>query len=280
MNKQDIIKIASDFVENSEYNYISNEIAISKNVVGMKIFETPIFGFAPSDDEHFTLFKEPTIIGEHFMLPNVWLPQSKSVISFFLPFSNVVKRGNARGKLWPSEEWLHGRIEGQVFINKLCINLRSELIKVGFNSLVPTLDERFWAQTELNENSKHSEVSFTSTWSERHVAFVCGLGTFGLSKGLITSKGVAGRFGSIITELYLSPDTREYENIYEYCSMCGACVKKCPVNAISIAKGKNHKICSKFLNETSEKYKPRYGCGKCQIGVPCENRIPIKENIL
>jgi len=280
MNKQDIIKIASDFVENSEYNYISNEIAISKNVVGMKIFETPIFGFAASDDEHFTLFKDPTIIGEHFMLPNVWLPQSKSVISFFLPFSNVVKKGNARGKLWPSEEWLHGRIEGQVFINKLCINLRSELINAGFNSLVPALDERFWAQTELNEDSEHSEVSFTSTWSERHVAFVCGLGTFGLSKGLITSKGVAGRFGSIITELYLSPDTREYENIYEYCSMCGACVKKCPVNAISIAKGKNHKICSKFLNETSEKYKPRYGCGKCQIGVPCENRIPIKENIL
>jgi len=117
-------------------------------------------------------------------------------------------------------------------------------------------------------------VSIRSNWSERHVAFVCGLGTFGLSKGLITKSGIAGRFGSILTELYLPPNNREYENIYEYCSMCGICVKNCPANAISIENGKNHNICSEFLNKTAKKYNPRYGCGKCQIGVPCENKIP------
>ena len=279
MNKQDLIKLASDFVETSEYNYISSAIAISKNVVGMKIFETPIFGISDSDDEYFTSFKEPSVIGKHFLLPKDWLPHSKSVISFFLPFSEVVKRGNDRDKLWPSEEWLHGRIEGQVFINKLCVYLKSQLIKSGYNSLVPALDERFWAKTELNNNSPHPEASFTSTWSERHVAFVCGLGTFGLSKGLITSKGIAGRFGSIITELSLPADKRQYKNIYEYCTMCGGCVKNCPANAISLDKGKNHSICSDFLDKTSEKYKPRFGCGKCQVGVPCENRIPKQHNI-
>lgn len=275
MNKQYLIKIASDFVENSKDNYIANEIAISENVVGMKIFEAPIFAFGASDDEYFTLLKKPSAIGEHFLIPKEWLPQSKTVISFFLPFSEAVKKGNRREKSWPSEEWLHARIEGQAFINKLCIYLKSELINAGYNSLVPALDERFW----FNEYSPLPEVSFTSNWSERHVAFVCGLGTFGLSKGLITSKGVAGRFGSIITELYLSPQKREYENIYEYCSMCGACVKKCPANAISIENGKEHMICSKFLDKTAEKYKPRYGCGKCQIGVPCEGRIPKQHNI-
>lgn len=279
MNKENLIKIASDFVENSEENYITNEIAISKNVVGMKIFEAPIFGFTTSDDMYFTLLKEPSVIGNHFLLPIEWLPKSKSVISFFLPFSEAVKKGNAREKSWPSEEWLHGRIEGQAFINKLCIYLKSELIREGFDSLVPASDKRFWAQTALNSESVHSEASYTSNWSERHVAFACGLGTFGLSKGLITSKGVAGRVGSIITELYLSPDKRQYQDIYEYCSMCGACVKKCPVNAISIKQGKNHRICSEFLDQTAEKYKPRYGCGKCQIGVPCESRIPKQLNI-
>ncbi|AWI03422.1 DUF362 domain-containing protein [Clostridium drakei] len=274
MNKQYLIKIASDFVENSKDNYITNEIAISENVVGMKIFEAPIFAFGASDDEYFTLLKETSAIGKHFLSPKEWLPQSKTVISFFLPFSEAVKKGNGREKSWPSEEWLHARIEGQAFINKLCIYLKSELINAGYNSVVPALDERFWANTD----SPNLEVSFTSNWSERHVAFVCGLGTFGLSKGLITSKGVAGRFGSIITELYLSPQKREYENIYEYCSMCGACVKKCPVNAISIENGKDHTICSKFLDKTAEKYKPRYGCGKCQIGVPCEGRIPKQHN--
>jgi len=275
MNKQYLIKIASDFVENSKDNYIANEIAISENVVGMKIFEAPIFAFGASNDEYFTLFKKPSAIGKHFLIPKEWLPQSKTVISFFLPFSEAVKNGNRSVKLWPSEEWLHARIEGQAFINKLSMYLKSELINAGYSSLVPSLDERFW----FNEDSPPPEVPFTSNWSERHVAFVCGLGTFGLSKGLITSKGIAGRFGSIITELYLSPQKREYENIYEYCSMCGACVKKCPVNAISIENGKNHMICSKFLDKTAEKYKPRLGCGKCQIGVPCEGKIPRQHNI-
>ncbi|MHB1653202.1 MAG: hypothetical protein ACYCVD_12095 [Desulfitobacteriaceae bacterium] len=38
--------------------------------------------------------------------------------------------------------------------------------------------------------------------------------------------------------------------------MCGACGKNCPVNAISKDKGKNHMICSEFLDKTAEKCKP------------------------
>lgn len=275
MNKQDLIKIAEDFVEHSEDNYITKEIAISENVVGMKIFDAPIFAFASADDEYFTLLKQPSAIGKHFLLPKEWLPQAKTVISFFLPFGQAVRKGNGRDMLWPSEEWLHGRIEGQILVNKLWMHLKSQLVSAGYDSIVPTLDEKFWS----NNYGTNHEIKFTSNWSERHVAFVCGLGTFGLSKGLITQKGMAGRFGSIITELYLSPDKREYENIYEYCSMCGRCVKNCPVNAISIENGKDNIICSRFLDKTREKYRPRYGCGKCQIDVPCEFRIPKRHNV-
>ena len=103
---------------------------------------------------------------------------------------------------------------------------------------------------------------------------MCGLGTFGLSKGLITKKGTSSKIGSIVTDLYVKPDIREYENIYEYCLMCGACVKQCPVNAISIENRKNHTLCSEFLNKIKEKHKPRYGCGKCQVNVPFESFIP------
>lgn len=279
MDKYDLIKMALSFVENSEENIITNKMALSKAVVGMKIFEAPIFAFGTADDEYFKLLKEPSAIGKHFLLPREWLPQSKTVISFFLPFTETVKRGNSRDMLWPSEEWLHGRIEGQTFLNSLCLHLKSELIDAGYNSLVPSLDERFWANNRTGNASPYfynngENTLFTSNWSERHVAFVCGLGTFGLSKGFITLKGIAGRLGSIITELYLPPDKRKYKDIYEYCSMCGACVNNCPVNAISIDNGKNHIICSEFLNRTAEKYKPRFGCGKCQVRVPCENCIP------
>lgn len=285
MNKHNLVKMASYFVEKSEDNVITKNLALSETVIGMKIFDAPIFAFGATDDEYYKLLKQPSAIGEHFLLPQQWLPQSKTVISFFLPFTEAVKKGNRRDMLWPSEEWLHGRIEGQDFLNKLCQYLNSELNNAGYKSIVPSLDKRFWAKTGLNSSSQafddnnETTLSFTSNWSERHVAFVCGLGTFGLSKGLITKKGIAGRFGSIITELTLSPDKREYDCIYEYCSMCGACVKNCPVNAISLDKGKIHAICSAFLDSTAEKYKPRYGCGKCQIGVPCESSLPKNCNV-
>jgi len=271
MDKQKLIEISSCFIEKSANNRITKQFALSEDLIGVKIFEAPIFAFGAADDPYFPLLKEPSAIGEHFLLPCEWLPQAKTVISFFLPFTEAIRKGNRKEMMWPSKEWLHGRIEGQTFLNELCQYLESKLIAAGYNSLVPSLDERFWSKAGLNDNSN---VLFTSNWSERHVAYVCGLGTFGLSKGLITKKGIAGRFGSIITELYLLPDQRDYKDIYEYCSMCGACEKNCPVKAISMNKGKNHLLCSDFLDKTAKKCKPRYGCGKCQVGVPCESRIP------
>ena len=272
MNKEDITKAAVYYAQNSEENFVAKEIAISEKVIGMKIFEPPVFAFGSPDDGLFAAFREASVIGENFMPPKEWMPEAKTVISFFLPFTEEVKEGNKRGGQWPSEEWLHGRIEGQAFLNKLCTYLKKELKEAGYESVVPSLDERFKIKRDLSD----PVTPFASNWSERHAAFVCGLGTFGLSKGLITKKGMAGRFGSVITDLYLPPDKREYTGIYEYCSMCGACGKKCPVGAISIKTGKNHVVCSNFLKETSIKYKPRYGCGKCQVGVPCESRIPAK----
>lgn len=262
MDKDFIIEAARNFVEDSKGNYISEEMAISEGLVGMKIYEAPIFAFGSAEDEYFKLLKEESVIGDHFILPKHWLPEAKTVISFFLPFTEEIRRGNSRDMDWPSPEWLHGRIEGHGFLIKLVKYIESELISGGYKSIIPTLDQRFKSE------------NYSSNWSERHVAFVCGLGTFGLSKGLITKKGVAGRFGSIITDLELSTDKRDYEAIYEYCSMCGKCIKNCPVDAISFENGKNHDICSNFLDKTAEKFKPRYGCGKCQVDVDCEYSLP------
>jgi epoxyqueuosine reductase QueG len=276
MNKTDICKAAAQFVENEKDNYITKEFALSAEIIGMKIFEEPIFAFGSAADPYFNEFKKPTAIGDHFRLPQQWLPEAKTVISFFLPYSQELKRENTKDSIWPADAWLHGRIEGQAFLNKLTIYLKSILLGAGYNSIVPSLDGNFWAKARFNPSTPHPQAAFTSNWSERHVAFICGLGTFGLSKGLITAKGVAGRLASVITELELPPDTRNYKSIYEYCSLCGACVKKCPVGAISIEKGKDHMPCSAFSDKTAEKYAPRYGCGKCQTGVPCESKIPLR----
>lgn len=262
MDKEKLERSAESFVKNSEHNCISEESALSGSVAGMRIYGDPIFGYCAADDGFFSNLKQPSVIGEHFMPPKEWLTEAATVISFFLPFSEQVRKGNSRDMSWPSEEWLHGRIEGQAIMNRLCSHLKSELADAGYRSVVPSMDERFWAK------------NFTSNWSERHVAFACGLGTFGLSKGIITRNGIAGRFGSIVTEMALEPSGRDYEDIYEYCSMCGKCARNCPAKAISLESGKNHKICSDFLDITAEKFKPRYGCGKCQVAVPCESCIP------
>lgn len=267
MEKQDLIKLITNYTINSSYNYISREAAISEDLAGMRIFDNPLVGFASAGDENFNLLKSPEVIGEHFIHPKEWLPESKTVISIFFPFTEKVKTSNKKDMAWPSSEWLHGRIEGQDFIKKLLLYIKSELEHEGFKTMVPIMDQRF----KCDEKEK-----FTSNWSERHIAFVCGLGTFGLSKGLITKNGVAGRFGSIITELEFQPDIREYKGIYEYCSMCGKCAENCPANAISLEKGKIHKPCSEFIDKTKEKFNPRYGCGKCQVNVPCESGIPKK----
>lgn len=180
----------------------------------------------------------------------------------------------------PSNEWLHARIEGQKFLNSYSRFLQTALIQAGYEAIVPSLDKRFWAKISppIDKIHNYEEINnaplFTSNWSERHVAFLCGLGTFGLSKGLITSKGMAGRFGSVITSLELSPDERHYSEPFEYCMKCGKCARNCPADAISIERGKDHDMCSAFLDDVMEKYHPRYGCGKCQVKVPCEHGIP------
>ncbi len=270
MEKNDLIKYAADFIEQSQDNTIAAEIAISKDVAGLKLFEAPVFAFGSADDEYFKLLQQPGAIGEHFLLPKDWLSEARTVISFFLPFTDEVRKSNQKNMTWPSEGWLHARIEGQALLNKLCVSFKAYLEGNGFKCLIPSMDPRFWSNTGAAGNKE----KYTSNWSERHAAFVCGHGTFGLSKGLITKRGIAGRFGSILTDLYLEPDSRDYQDIYEYCTVCGRCAKNCPVGAISKESGKDHKLCSDFLDETRAKHDPRYACGKCQVHVPCETAIP------
>lgn len=271
MQKEYLIEAVTDFVRQSPENYIQKEYAISEELIGIKIYDDPLFAFGSADDEYFSLFKSPEGIGNHFLKPQEWLPSAKTVISFFLPFSEQVKTSNCADKMWPSNEWLHARIEGQNFLCKIAYYLQDELKKAGYDSVIPVLDQRFWSKTAPDGESA---LSFTSNWSERHVGFACGLGTFSLSKGLITEKGMAGRIGSLVTDLQLSATERKYKDIYEHCIKCGACIRQCPVNAISKESGKNHLICSSFLDKLREKYQPRYGCGKCQVNVPCSSQIP------
>jgi len=254
-------------------NFVKKEEALRSDLEGMRIFDEPLFGYAFADDPYFAEAKKPEIIGAHFMAPKEWLPGAKTVISLFLPFTTQVREANRLDAAWPAYEWLHARIEGQAFQVKICRFAEALLEKEGFEALSPMIDSRLSSKNPLT-NDRTEQAYYTTNWSERHAAFTAGLGTFGLSKGLITRKGVAGRYLSVITAALFEPTERPYRGVYDYCIFCGACAANCPARAISKENGKSHYPCSGFLDSVKARHSPYYGCGKCQVKVPCEDKAP------
>jgi epoxyqueuosine reductase QueG len=255
MQLSSITTTLTDFIQTSPLNRVHD-------LTDLQLFDTPLIGVASAADELFPQLRQPSIIIDTYLLPSDWLPTAKSIISYFLPFTAQVRASNRQQGL-PSTEWLYGRIEGQMFVVAVG-NLLVDLLKQGgYEAVFPTTDSRF------------KIVNRRSNWSERHTAFIAGLGTISLNRSLITRVGAAGRLGSVITNLELSATQRNYYEFDENCNHCGACIRRCPAGAIS-ADGKDHAICDAFLESMKLKFVPRYGCGKCQTAVPCEKGIPVK----
>lgn len=255
----------NDFVLTSTKNFVEKSESLSTlpTVSGrLQLFDLPLVGVASAADPMWSNLKEPEAIGSHHLSPDEWLQDAKSVVSYFLPFTQRVREAN-RIKEVTATEWLYGRWEGEMF-NQALLKFIADLVQQeGNQALVPVQDKRF------------KVIDRRSNWSERHVAFVAGLGTFSLSRSMITRSGCAGRFGSVIVDLDFAPTQRDYTEYDEYCTKCGACAKRCPPCAID-ENGKNNAICDAYLKTQKEIFNPRYGCGKCQAGVPCETRIPLR----
>lgn len=249
----DLAAAAARFVEESPLNYVAD-------LSGLRIYDPPLVGAAAADDPLFATLKTPAAVGPHHLSPTEWLPGAHTAIAYFLPFTLAVREANRSPGL-PATEWLYGRIEGETLNVALRRYLAEYLAAAGHQTLVPVLDERF------------KVVERRSNWSERHVAFVAGLGTFSLNCSIITARGAAGRVGSLVTTAALAPTPRPYSDTHEYCTRCGMCIDRCPVAAID-ENGKSHPLCADHLDRTFERYRPRYGCGKCQTDVPCEDGIP------
>lgn len=244
---------------------VPENIARIPECAGIRIFERPLVGVSSARDEIYEHYKKPDVVGENYLLPSEWMAGARSVISFFNPFTQHIKKSNADGNM-PSHQWLHGRIEGQAYVVAAAQALAELICSKGGQAIIPVTDERFEIYTQ---------PKFYSNWSERHAAYIGGLGTFSQNRAIITRKGMAGRLCSIITDIELPADGREYTGIYDNCSMCGACVRACPVDAIN-KHGKAHIPCKTFLDKVKAEHPPWYGCGKCQCGMPCESGIPPK----
>ncbi len=265
-------------LERDAINFIEKDV---------NFFDAPLIGVADAKDQLFSRYKnEEQIIGSIFRQPAEWVPDAKSVISYFLPFSSELRRSNYFQGPAASVWWLHGRFRGEKINDKLRKLVVDELIKIGGKAVAPLL----W-HDDPSLRHKNYYVSLetqSSNWSERHAAYAARLGTFSHQRSLISEKGCAGRYGSVITDLWFEPTKRSREDLDEYClskrgEMCGKCIERCPSGAIT-PEGKDKQVCyDHFIAKDpcatlkNEKERLGYGysmCGKCQLMVPCESRIP------
>ena len=273
MTKQDFITMAVNLME--DFCSVPEDSVLASCGI-TRAFDAPLIGIAAADDPLFEQLKAPQAVGAHYLAPCQWLEGAKSVVSIFVPYSSDVKKANSclpKDKIAP--EYVYAKDVVVPYINALVEMLVSAVKAQGYSVVVPSCESERMKNAVITSDG--SRLKYTSGWSERHAAFVCGLGSFGISGALITPKGGAGRFISLVTDMPLNADERPYSHIYEYCTLCGACAVKCPAEAITVENKKDKAKCSAFVNTTKEKFAPLYGCAKCQCGVPCANGKPKAE---
>ncbi|MBN1381122.1 MAG: epoxyqueuosine reductase [Deltaproteobacteria bacterium] len=282
-------KALRDYVRTSPQNRLDS-------FGGATIFDEPLVGFADGDDPIFLNYKK-VVHADHFTPREILVkyltevkqlealnPSQISVVSFILPIARQTRLSNTLEKEGPSLRWNHTRWQGQDFIDDLSAHLVSVLEEAGFHAVAPEISPLF--------KIYNLPDGFASNWSQRHMAYAAGLGTFSLNDGFITKKGMAMRCGSVVTDLKLKPSERPYKNHLANCRFhatgkCGVCMQRCPYGAIT-EKGHDKMKCVDALfvkqkpwidGDCGSGYIGRYaGCGLCQTGVPCESRIPVRNS--
>ncbi len=201
------------------------------------------------------------------------------VISYVLPQTASTRADQGREKAFPAERWARSRFYGEQFNCDLRLHLAATLTEAGFPAVAPErLPDFDYRQSE--------RFGIASNWSERHTAFIAGMGTFGLSDGLITRWGKAVRFGSVVAHIALPVSERSYGDDHQaWClwyakGSCGACALRCPVDAITTGAGHDKEECRRYIREVTTPYAvANFGtgatpCGLCQVRIPCEAQIP------
>ncbi len=252
-----------------------------RHVDGRPIFSRPLVGFADGDDPMFQDLK--SVIGSFHLTPREVLDalapgkraEHVSVVCYVLPINEATRASNRRQKGGPSVEWAHTRNCGEPFNDAVRLHVVEKFRDIGFAAVAPVASALFEIHRDPPER-------IASNWSERHVLHIAGLGTFGLSDGLITAAGKAMRCGSIVTTARLEPTPRPYQTHTEYCPFhasgeCGACMPRCPAGAITET-GHDKAKCKEYiqgaLGGLADSGVTIGGCGLCQTGVPCEHGIP------
>lgn len=250
------------------------------------IWQEPLIGIAAGDDPYFDFLK--THIGRFHWSPaeafalkyeEGGIPSSLRVVSIIFPQTEETKAHQSKASVFPCDNWVVSRGEWEPLMLEFSGKLVEQLQAAGIRAVSIDLQPEF--RREMSET-----LGLASVWSHRHAAFAAGLGTFGLSDGLITERGKAVRITSMIVESQIKVTPRSYDSHNEWClyyqdGSCGACISRCPVSAIT-NKGHDKAICASYEDIAVEAHWPAhikrgdymFGCGLCQAAIPCQNKRP------
>ena len=205
-------------------------------------FGEPLVGFANAmSDEIQNL---PKLVSPTHVLPQDVLPDASIIISYYVPFTKELAETNSpdrnpvseQGWSLASDEWARAYEE----LNGMFGELNAHLIDI-IESLQCGPAGKQGKAAVADAALTFDDEKLMSDWSQRHVAYAAGLGTFGCNNMLITKKGCCGRYNSVITNisrLLITPDNPMVEELCLYKSNpdkpeCAECMDKCPTGAIT-----------------------------------------------
>jgi epoxyqueuosine reductase QueG len=226
----------------------------------------PLTGFARADDPRFSRLKE--IVSPSHLLPCDILAGAKTVICFYVPFSDDIIQTNEAG-IDASREWA------------LCYIICNKLIKFISEELASLFGAAGYHCGLVPATHNFDEKRLLSDWSHRHAAWVAGLGSFGENNMLITEKGCCGRYGTLVTDWQAAEQDYPAAEQREHClarrgKSCRLCHKKCPAGAYKDGFFDRHACYSRCLHNAALHNELGFAdvCGKCLCGLPCSSRSP------
>ena len=219
------------------------------------LIRTPLVAFASAQDPRYEELK--TVIGPWHSLPTDFLPEARSVISYFIPFTREVALG-------PKTEPEGCPVWSEAYIT---INQHFHVVNQAVQDY---LESQGYKAAQIKPPKAYDPETFHAIWSHRSTAVIAGLATLGANNLAITEKGSGGRFCSLITSAKLEPNREPPKNVcpYPINGKCGLCIKACPAGALT-GGPTNKAACQEELNKNPERLKKLNAkyiadiCGKC-----------------
>ena len=254
---KDKVNVMKELIKNKIIEYVKGYPEL-KNV--KNIWREPVVGFADAKGTYIKSLK--TVVSAEHKQPEDFMENPSIVISYFIPFTQELAaiNMNVEGNM-AAQEWADAYHLTNTMIADISQYVADFLTEMGYRAVPPT-DVVF------------NREQILSNWSQRHIAYAAGVGTFGINNMLISEKGCCGRYGSAIANIPVEPDKviEEERCLYKRNGSCKKCVQNCFSGALS-TEGFDRKKCFEIclLNDAKTGQEV---CGKCDIDIPCAFKAP------